>query len=317
MSTIPASRSAAESLDRERAPAKPRAHSAADEFPWWGTLLLGTFLMGLGVVLLYFVIALWPAVQSAAAGETERPIQWFGWSYTPTPDAALLILVVLVSALGSFVHATVSFTDYVGNRQLTRSWAWWYVLRVFVGSALAVLVYFALRGGFFGANAASEAVNPYGIAAVSGLVGLFSKQATDKLREIFDTAFRVGPGYGDDARSDSITNPPPSLEASEPARLKAGDLEVTLVGSGFVAGSTVRVTQVGGDDVPREVVVQGPQRLRVTLDADDVAGPGVLLFTVVNPEPGGGSSRVLPVWVDAADAAVPEPPAPAEPQDVE
>jgi len=55
----------------------------------------------------------------------------------------------------------------------------------------------------------------------AGLVGLFSKQGTDKLREIFDTAFRVAPGYGDDARSDSIVNPVPHLERSEPPRLTA------------------------------------------------------------------------------------------------
>jgi hypothetical protein len=175
---------------------------------------------------------------------------------------------------------------------------WWYLLRVFVGSSLAVLFYFAIRGGFLGAATNSAEINPYGIAALAGLVGLFSKQGTDKLREIFDTAFRTAPGYGDDARGDSIVNPVPHLEGAEPARLTSRDLVVTLVGSGFVEGSTVRVAQMGGSDVPRQVKLLGPQRLRVTLDADDVGVPGHLLFTVVNPAPGGGASRALPVPVD-------------------
>src|SRR6266540_4222393 len=135
------------------------------------------------------------------------------------------------------------------------------------------------------------------------IVGLFSKQATDKLRELFDTAFRVAPGYGDDARGDSIVNPAPTLEASEPQRLRAGEVELVLVGSGFTTGSSVRVAQPGGPDVPRKVSFLGPQRLGVTLEADDVAAPGLLLFTVVNPEPGGGMSQSIPVSIDEADEA--------------
>jgi hypothetical protein len=53
----------------------------------------------------------------------------------------------------------------------------------------------------------------YGIAAISGLVGLFSKQATDKLREVFDTAFRVNKG-GDSERADNLDSTPGALQSS-------------------------------------------------------------------------------------------------------
>jgi len=302
MSTISARQTAALAGPAEKGRAARVPIDSSQEVPWPIKTLLGLFLMGLGLVLLYFMIALWPAVQSAATNaHKEKAITWFGWSYSPTPDAALLILVILVSALGSYVHATVSFTDYVGNRQLARSWIWWYLLRLLVGTSLAVLFYFAIRGGFFGGSTDSTDINPYGVAALAGLVGLFSKQATDKLREIFDTAFRVAPGYGDDARGDSIVHPTPTLEASEPQRLRAGEAELVLVGSGFTTGSSVRVAQPGGPDVPRKVSFLGPQRLGVTLEADDVAAPGLLLFTVVNPEPGGGMSQSIPVSIDEAD----------------
>jgi hypothetical protein len=173
---------------------------------WAWVASLGVLLMAIGIALISLVIAMWPIVADATtrpAGE-EQTFDWLGFTYHLTPDAALILLVVLVSALGSFVHAATSFADYVGNRQLRISWVWWYLLRVLVGSSLALIFYFAVRGGFFANDASSGAVNPYGIAAVSGLVGLFSKQATDKLREIFDTAFRVDEGAGDAARDDSL-----------------------------------------------------------------------------------------------------------------
>jgi hypothetical protein len=254
----------------------------------------------LGFVIIYSLVVLWPAIQAASLSPpVARKVSWFGWSYKPEPEAALLLLVITVSALGSYLHAAVSFSDYVGNGRLARSWIWWYLLRVFVGTGLAVLFYFAIRGGFFAGGTKSNDVNPYGIGALAGLVGLFSKQATDKLRELFDTAFRVAPGYGDDARSNSIANPKPMLEAAEPPTLSAGELQVVLVGTGFVSGSVVRVAQAGGPDLARDVAFQSPQRLEVTLEADDVQEPGVLIFTVINPPPGGGTSAPLSVEVAA------------------
>ena len=205
---------------RARGPSPPPA--ASQLVPAWGYCLLGAFLGALGFVLIYSLVVVWPTIQAATrTPPMTRKVTWFGWSYKPDPEAAFLLLVITVSALGSYLHAAVSFSDYVGNRRLARSWIWWYLLRVLVGTGLAVLFYFAVRGGFFASGTKSNDVNPYGIAALAGLVGLFSKQATDKLREIFDTAFRVAPGYGDDARSDSIVNPVPHLERSEPPRLTA------------------------------------------------------------------------------------------------
>jgi hypothetical protein len=283
--------------------AAPPANRASGAFessrpvPFWGRMLLGMFLVGAGTALLYSLIALWPTVEAVgtdAAG--KKTISWFGWSYEPSADAALLVMVILVSALGSYVHAAVSFSDFVGNRRLASSWIWWYVLRIFVGSALAVLFYFSIRGGLFGSPQSTD-VNPYGFAALAGLVGLFSKQATDKLREIFDTAFRVAPGYGDDARGDSIVNPVPVLDSSEPPQLTKDDLEIVLVGSGFIDETSARVSQAGGTEVPRTVEVLSPNRLKVSLEADDVSAARPLRFTVVNPEPGGGTSRTLEVVV--------------------
>jgi hypothetical protein len=265
-------------------------------------LLLGLLLLFLGITLMYLLLTLWPAVD-AAKDNRAGSVTWFWRHLELTPDATLLLLVILVSAVGSYVHATVSFSDFAGNRQLVSSWMWWYLLRVFVGSSLAVLFYFAIRGGFFSSASDSSQVNVYGIAALSGLVGLFSKHATDKLREIFDTAFRTREGYGDDARGDGIANPAPTLESSEPTRIGHDELDVVLVGTGFIKDSIVRVSQLGGMEEPRTVSLVGPTELKVTLLTRDIETPGVLTFTVVNPEPGGGTSQPLAIEVAPTNGA--------------
>ena len=288
----------AEALAKDQARAEAQARLVGP----FGRTVLGVAMLLLGGAVLTLVIALWPAVQEAAkAGTGKKTVTWFGRDWQPTPEAALLALVVLSSALGSYVHSAVSFTDYVGNRLLARSWIWWYLLRVMVGASLALLFYFVIRGGFLSAGTNSSDINPYGIAAISGLVGLFSKQATDKLSEVFDTAFSVEKG-GDKARSDSITNPVPTLTASEPLRLKRGQqFAFALMGSGFSSMSAVHVERDDGTTVPLTIKKADPQRITLTLDVDDIDAPGTLRVTVVNPEPGGGTSEPLVIPVDPED----------------
>jgi hypothetical protein len=152
------------------------------------TILLGLYLLIMAGILAYLLIKLWPD----STGKLNELI--------------IIKLVILSGALGSYVHAATSFATYVGNRSLEMSWTWWYILRPFIGMALALIFYFVIRGGFFtaGADDNLKSVNLFGIAAVAGLVGLFSKQATDKLRELFDNLFRTVNGKGDDIRKDKL-----------------------------------------------------------------------------------------------------------------
>jgi hypothetical protein len=229
-------------------------------------------------------------------------VRLLAWRFTPTPEVALLLLVTASSALGSALHACISFTDYVGNRRLATSWVWWYLLRVLVGTSLALVFYFAVRGGLFSTTTSTDVINPFGVAALAGLVGLFNKQATDKLREVFDTMFRTGPGRGDDQRDDSIVNPLPVVAGLEPPRVEAGAeaVRLTLRGDGFAPGATVRVGR-GTDDGPallaRTTTVVSASELAVTLAADDVAEAGTLTVTVLNPPPGGGPSEPVSLEV--------------------
>jgi len=127
-------------------------------------------------------------------------------TWPPNPkemeSTQLLLLVIIIGALGSSVHAATSFASFVGNRTIVKSWYWWYILRPFIGMALALVFYFVVRGGFLSVGADSSAINLYGIAALAGLVGMFSKQATDKLRELFDNIFKTK--QGDELRKDKL-----------------------------------------------------------------------------------------------------------------
>ena len=52
------------------------------------------------------------------------------------------------------------------------------MLRPFIGSALAVIVYFAVLGGLISGNAGAGELSPYGLSALAGLTGMFSKQGS-------------------------------------------------------------------------------------------------------------------------------------------
>jgi hypothetical protein len=103
-------------------------------------------------------------------------------------EIALLLLTVLAGALGTFVHIGRSYVDFVGNRTLRASWRAWYLLYPFIGAAFALIFYIALRAGVL---TTGTEMNPYGIAALAALVGMFTKQATDKLSEVFSTLFKT------------------------------------------------------------------------------------------------------------------------------
>jgi hypothetical protein len=172
------------------------------------TALLGLFLLADVVFVCGALVTLWPVVLATVepGAEPTATARWspFGlgdWSLTA--DTAMLLAVVVCSALGSFVHAATSFATYVGNRRLYASWLWWYLLRAGIGVALALLVYFLLRGGLFAGSSGAGATNPYGFSGIAGLCGLFSKQATDKLREICDTLLSTS-GDGDRDRRDGL-----------------------------------------------------------------------------------------------------------------
>ena len=260
---------------------------------WMMTIIFIAF----GVVLVASLISLWPSIEHAtAATTTAKPGAsiatvhlFFGLvAVRVTANTALLLLVVLAGALGSVIHITTSLADFVGNRRFYSSWAAWYLLRPVVGVSLALLFYFAFRGGFFSGNSPPSSVNPYGIAALAGMAGLFSKQATDKLREVFETLFHVSSKAGDAQRKDDLANPVPILSRVDPSNLTAGspDRELTFHGEHFI--DAVTTARIGGVAVDTRFVSEA--ELVATVPDELAASRQTLTLTVFNRPPGGGSS---------------------------
>ena len=155
------------------------------------SLILGT------ILLMSQMLAIWPAVVAATTnlpvGVTERVMpktpMLFGLADTTLQaDVALIEMVMLAGALGALVGGCGRFLSFPPGDQLTRRDEWIYLVRPVQGAALALIVYFTLRGGYLGQTQETP-VNPYGVAAMSALVGLFTRHALSKLNDVFDTLF--------------------------------------------------------------------------------------------------------------------------------
>ncbi len=172
----------------------------------------GSYLLALNLALVYVLVKMWPG-RLPVDEQSEIAFFWGLVNVKLWVETRYLLIVAVTGALGSYIHLATSFADYLGNRQFYKSWGWWYLLRPFIGTALALLFYFAIRGGLLTANASAKDVSPYGLAAVAGLAGLFSKQAADKLKEVFEALFKVE--HPPRADKLSVSNAPASEQGSE------------------------------------------------------------------------------------------------------
>ena len=135
--------------------------------------LLGIYLIILILLFSYLLISFWPVPKPNEQVWNKTVTLWIVGSFTIVDEIRLLILVILAAAVGSYIHAATSFATYVGNKSFVASWTWWYLLRPFIGMALALVFYFVIRGGLLSVQSKATEFNPYGIAAVAGLVGIF------------------------------------------------------------------------------------------------------------------------------------------------
>ncbi len=252
------------------------------------------------------LVNLWPVVDptataagspvAAASAVNRVAFAWGLFTVSATRSTALLLLAMIMGAIGGYVHAATSFVSYIGNRQFKASWGWWYALRTTIGGALALMIYVAFRAGLLttSGSGADAQIDPYGVAAVSGLAGLFSKQATDKLEEIFNTAFRTAHEAGDATRGDKLKPGAPLITRLDPEVLlpnTAGRL--TIFGSNMANGARIAL-----DDTEQPAVADTQGRLYVEITAEQFATPRTVQVTVVNPD--GERSKPRPLDVRSA-----------------
>lgn len=244
--------------------------------------LLALLFLLLGVLGLYTLWRLWPSTGTEdAAASSEVGFLW--WTFSASREQVLQIIVAALGALGALLHGIRSFARYVGERLLYRSWLLFYLMLPLVGAIIAIIVYLVLRAGLVGAGQITD-TNLFGFAAVSALVGLFSAQAAEKLKEVFETIFtKTEPG------ADSLEQVGlPTITGFRPQRGKPSD-PITIRGSGFD-----RETQVFFGEVRAESVeFISDKELKAKIPED--VGPGKVRIMVQNQSGAGIADSDLEV----------------------
>ena len=165
--------------------------------------LLMIYLLVIGGFAVYTLIFNFPASGDSElifpnVDDLKRPeIKPFG--AVGSKSNAMLILVFMAGIAGSFIHTAQSLSSYIGNKRFVPSWILWYFLRPWIGGVLAIAVYIVIKGGL---ASSIDTENPYGVISLGLLGGWFSKAATDKLREVFDTLFHTN---ADKERKNKLT----------------------------------------------------------------------------------------------------------------
>lgn len=124
------------------------------------------------IVCLFGLIAVWPGTSLPA---------WV------SDEARLFLIAALAGALGGALQMARSYAGHLGGGRWDSRWLPWYGLRIPAGIGIAVVFYVALRAGLYADSASEAAVNPFGLATLCALAGLFSREALEKLNDLFDT----------------------------------------------------------------------------------------------------------------------------------
>jgi hypothetical protein len=259
--------------------------------PTWGIVVLLVWFVAVSAILVYGLDRLWPPPSSLAGGSTESEVHFFGWKSSLNDDTRLFLLIVVGGGLGAMVSVLRSFTWYVGHGKLFARWVPFYLLRPFVGATLAIVFFLVIRGGFAQQLAQN---NSFGFVALAAVIGLFSEQASEKLKEIAETIFKPAPkGAGTAPTASSIT------PTSGP---QGGGTPVTISGSGFVNGATVsfgaQAAQTGNPSDDGKTITATTPR---------AAQPGHAEVTVKNPD---GHSAPVPGGFNYTPSSPPTGPVP-------
>ncbi len=246
---------------------------------WGQTTALGALLLLEAVLSAALLAAIFPTTTVDKILVFDPGFAWLASPTWWTIDRGLISLALLAGAMGSSIHTMQSFAAFVGDRKLESSWIWWYVLRAPIGAILGLFFYVALRGGVLtiGSDNASATINPYGVVAICGLAGWFSKRATDKLAEVFDIIFRTTKETEFTGKLGPEVDKP-SIERIEPMTLVAAEGgPLTIIGKGFKRDAHVQI-----DETKLDTTQDDAGNLTVTL-APDAFKPGTHVLLVINP----------------------------------
>jgi len=168
----------------EGVPAKKRAAEQL-AFPAPATVNIAAWLLFMSVV---FLVGLFMALDSD--------------TFLGSGEFRYLTITIFAAGIGSMITTILGYLKHASvDQDFDPAFSPWYIARPIMGVLLGVVFYFVLKGGLLATipDAANVEINEFGLAGLGGLVGLFSKNAIEKLREIFNVLFRT-----EDAMTDEI-----------------------------------------------------------------------------------------------------------------
>ena len=118
-----------------------------------------------------------------------------------------LMVTMFAAGAGAMVTTVLGYLEHASEkRDFEPSYVPWYFARPAIAVLLGIVFYFLVKGGLLVTvgQIPAEDLNAYGLAGLAALVGLFSKQAVEKLREVFATLFST--------RADNADAPEPQSD---------------------------------------------------------------------------------------------------------
>jgi hypothetical protein len=160
------------------------------EFPSEITAIVGMWLLMLTAVC---VLGLFASLNTSCLPG------WLQGCFKDNPDITNALATMFGAGVGSAITTILGYLEHASEKKdFERAYAPWYVGRPLMGVLLGLVFYFLLRGGLLAVMPSSKGdardLSVAGLAGVGALVGLFSKNAIEKLREVFDTLFSTKKG---------------------------------------------------------------------------------------------------------------------------
>jgi hypothetical protein len=149
--------------------------------------------------------------EETAGGTAEVPDE------SPARPIRDLIVTLFAAGVGSTIATMMGYLEHACvKKDFDPAFAPWYVGRPIMGLLLGALFYFVLKGGLLATVSGADengamALNEYALAGLGGLVGLFSKNALEKLREVFDIFFATRIQVAREAAADLVNRLPAEL----------------------------------------------------------------------------------------------------------
>ncbi|MGD2086420.1 MAG: hypothetical protein PVH61_09585 [Candidatus Aminicenantes bacterium] len=168
---------------------KERIIAAGGFWDWIKLIILGFFLLIIPVILVFFIIDFWPVKDTANANAWSDTSMILGLHLAY--HLRMLLLVLLAGGLGSYIHVATSFSYHIAKRDFEPRWYWWYWMRIPIGAILALVAIMITSGNLFVAPTGNNDSIPITTIGIAALIGLFSRHAVEKIRDILDVVFNT------------------------------------------------------------------------------------------------------------------------------